>query len=281
MSKIAWYKEVLELEPGSKVFFPLAKLCMESEDYSEALSTLRMGLERHPEHVEARLLLVEVLDKLGEREAVREQVHALAGKMSSYPSFWRAWAKVLFERKDTQDSALALNFLAAYFQGSPVSWTDVIHRGLGALLEDAESEENMQELPTRAIREAFSRVDAEHGADANETDAEPDTEPVAMDDGAEEPLTLRTRSMAEVLAEQGDYEGAVDIYKELLFAAKSATSRKDIEKRMNELMQLQSGAAQAPSKKENGASLGVGVTSQTKLISMLENLAQRLEARTA
>ena len=52
-AKIEWYREVLELEPGSKVFFPLARLLGQSGETQEAIRVLRMGLARHPEYIEA------------------------------------------------------------------------------------------------------------------------------------------------------------------------------------------------------------------------------------
>ena len=45
--KIEWYKEVLELEPNSKVFFPLARMLAEEQRFDEAVAVLEHGLERH------------------------------------------------------------------------------------------------------------------------------------------------------------------------------------------------------------------------------------------
>ena len=45
--KIQWYKEVLELEPNSKVFFPLARLLVEEGHLDEAVAVLEQGLARH------------------------------------------------------------------------------------------------------------------------------------------------------------------------------------------------------------------------------------------
>ena len=67
--KAAWYREVLDLEPGSKVFLPYARLLLELDRADEAVSVLRDGLGRHPEFMEARLLLIDVLHKRGEHAA--------------------------------------------------------------------------------------------------------------------------------------------------------------------------------------------------------------------
>ena len=41
--KIEWYKEVLELEPNSKVFFPLARLLSEAGRTDEAVEILAVA----------------------------------------------------------------------------------------------------------------------------------------------------------------------------------------------------------------------------------------------
>ena len=47
--KAQWYSEVLELEPGSKIFFPYAKLLVQLDRPKEAAAVLMSGLERHPD----------------------------------------------------------------------------------------------------------------------------------------------------------------------------------------------------------------------------------------
>ena len=85
--KAAWYREVLDLEPGSKVFLPYARLLLELDRADEAVSVLRDGLGRHPEFMEARLLLIDVLHKRGEHAACGGEVARLAGL---FP--WAFWA---------------------------------------------------------------------------------------------------------------------------------------------------------------------------------------------
>ncbi|HIV67199.1 MAG TPA: hypothetical protein H9991_13195, partial [Candidatus Mailhella excrementigallinarum] len=41
--KINWYREVLELEPGSRVFLPFARLLVEQGCSDEAAAVLRRG----------------------------------------------------------------------------------------------------------------------------------------------------------------------------------------------------------------------------------------------
>ena len=89
------------------------------------------------------------------------------------------------------------------------------------------------------------------------------------------PLSLRTRSMAEVLAEQGDLQGALDIYTELAAAAAGSPEQEVLQQRIAMLRtQLEGAAAEdlvPPSPDMAGG--------KDKLISMLEALAERVEAR--
>ena len=183
-TKIKWFKEVLELEPGSKVFFPLARMYYEDGLIDEAEETLLQGLERNPDHLEARFLLVEILDRQGEPIRAADEVGAITKVLSRYPAFWKSWSETAAPQ--SRDAAMALSFLAANFQGRPISWSQVIAKGLDALVGDGPVHAAMPEM-------------------ADE-----------LEDEAEDGPTTRTRTMADLLAEQGDYQGALEIYEELL-----------------------------------------------------------------
>jgi len=450
-SKIEWYREVLELEPQSKVFFPLARLLMDSGEYEQAQDTLQQGLARHPEYVEARLLLAEVLAHLGREQELETLVQGVSDSMAEYPAFWEAWARYLDAAEDGRDPAMAVRFLAAWLGGQRLSWAQIIQAGLQTLLEEqgdlppvpdalkqaAAMAKRARELETRDDLEDASEDDSEEYAgfepglepDAesdDEADDEPhaaapdhdasfqeprasrspagggmasDMEPVPApagkqqqavqmpaqadkpkdkgdggaeksgdtmdededaaedvtedkppagpvsqkslksfekalsrtdfeapdtqgpaaaiehceeatapaadaakgeyfadaeegdedeDEGNEETFSLRTRTMADLLAEQGDYEGALDIYRELLAMSPSGGARQELEDLVAEMRRLagdkagqgnggrgRKGAAK-PQKKGSK-----GLKGKTKLISALESLAQRLEAKAA
>ena len=307
--KIEWYREVLELEPGSRVFFPLAKLLAADGQTHDAIITLRQGVFRHPGHVEARLLLVELLAVEGNQTDLAVEVERLGGLLSDYPGFWSSWSAILAKNPATQDASLALRFFAAALAGKPITWTSVIEQGLSSLLDgqfentvavpalklepalptkqnvtepSATEEETGKAIPLlEEAAEAESKKYAEEErvpAIAEEdalserlASAEPDEE----DEESEETFSLRTRSMAEVLAEQGDMSGALDIYQELIAAA-SPDERVSLEARADELARrMKAGTPQEETKAEKSASLAEG----NRLVALLDSLAQRLEAR--
>lgn len=295
MTKINWFKEVLELEPGSKVFFPLARLYFEDGNHAEAMSTLRQGLSRNPDHIEARFLLVEILSRLGRADEAAQEVRTITAMLSRYPAFWKVWAESAAPA--SKDSAMALSFLAASFQGAALSWSQVIEKGLDALFRG-----NGAPLAPGAGA-------AEAGGAAPDEDAQPQRRRKAAPAkrAADADATIRTRTMADLLADQGDFQGALDIYTEL--ADKAAGHEADelealIEKMRLKLRRgpgadapdaaaLRDGADQdsagqddlpdeGPDQDEGRAMTPPeGLPGKDKLLETLEALAERLEARAA
>ncbi|WP_374290591.1 tetratricopeptide repeat protein [Desulfovibrio desulfuricans] len=348
--KIEWYKEVLELEPNSKVFFPLARLLAEAERTDEAVEILEQGLIRHEEFLEARLFLIELLHSTNKLEACEKQVARLTKMFSTYAGFWQAWAACINAAGNAPDTAAVLRFLALNFSKGPVSLHEVINQGLASLsghgveapvpaqAEAVGAAEPLHAAPLAAAPEAAAaltepQVVAAPNADASSraassyaaagdemlhdpVDFDPDLAmaddealPPAADEGVspmlargadayaayaapvtqaeavvvedpdetEERFSLRTRSMAEVLAEQGDIKGALDIYHELAASAVHPEESADLRQRITTLtarlgnaQTMDSVQPAAPAEQASG---------KDKLISMLEALAERVEAR--
>ena len=229
--KIEWYKEVLELEPNSKVFFPLARLLAKAGRDDEAIAALEHGLERHGEFLEARLFLIELLYRTGKQDACARQIQRLSAMFASYAGFWQAWAACLANVEGEADTATVLRFLAAHFLIGPLTLHEVLNRGLDTLEGPAAVKaapaaqepvnaapaapvapaETAPEPPARAVREAPAQAAPVGEEEPAESEAAaPLTEPPAehTEEDGEEHFSLRTRSMAEVLAEQGDIRGA-------------------------------------------------------------------------
>ena len=132
-SKIEWYQEVLSLEPSSRIFFHLARLFVGNGQPEEAVDTLRQGLDRNPDYIEARLLLIELLSREEREDEAREQAAILAEILKRYPAFWRAWSLTLAGGEE--DFGVALEFAAAYCSGAPLTWGQIIEHGLKSLLD--------------------------------------------------------------------------------------------------------------------------------------------------
>ena len=324
--KIEWYKEVLDLEPNSKIFFPLAKMLEKEGELEEARRVLAEGVSRHEEFLEARLFYISVLSRLGMDAECQRQVRILASLLTRYQEFWSAWSASTSADGRT-DASLALRLLRISFARPGVSFSEIFARGLESLEQDMAGDSAIVPEEETAARPEWGPEGTEPapGADAAEpvsaaeaapepvsapgTEAAGAGEPESADCGksetasgsesgaGEEPeelvededmdeaapaggaSSLRTRSYADVLAEQGDYDTALAIYSELAASAAPADREAD-EKRVAELKRLKQ-ASQAGRQPQNDET----VTPETKndpdpkMISLIDALARRCDAR--
>ena len=157
--KIEWYREVLELEPNSKVFLPLAKLLVEENGDSQAIDILQRGLDRHPDFLEARLFLIELLYKTGKNDERDAEVKKLGKMFATYAGFWQAWAACL-SGDNEQDTASVLRFLAATFLHGPLSLHEVLNRGLASYIPQTRMAAPKIEAQTPAEEQAAEQPDS-------------------------------------------------------------------------------------------------------------------------
>lgn len=334
LAKLEWYREVLALEPNSKLFLPLARLLAKlgseennAEYMNEAFNVLRRGLDIHPDFMEARLFLIELLNMCGCKAQCGAEVARLASLFLSYPDFWDAWREYAITENESSDFTVALGFMSAIMRNKSLSIVQVLEAGLNALKTSsspvfsadtlklakdieksgaakmsaqgvADIENCLQNVAGQAAAGAENAENtaddgwadedlaAEEGADGNAADStdgmsEAETENTEDDDLAEmlpkshienytafaeqqkilqqktkstketlaelikdanitvEPMEsspFRTRSMADLLAEQGDYKGALEIYQELLH--KGYGNKAELEERIADIKML-------------------------------------------
>lgn len=237
--KIDWYREVLSMEPSSKVFLPFARLLVQKdvqETLQEAVSVLRTGLIGHPEFIEARLFYIELLNKLDRKAESSEQVACLSGLLKDYPTFWTAWGE------DTANSSLdlsvSLSFLGALLQNENLTFTQILQAGLNSIKSGTSgltmnSVAHNARPSTKDLATNYENVDPSLKIKPVYNNALQNSTPNS--DTNLQKYSLRTRSMAEVLAEQEDYAGALDIYQELL----NSTQSDDLESLMSRIQHLQ------------------------------------------
>ncbi|MGE4292950.1 MAG: tetratricopeptide repeat protein [Desulfovibrio sp.] len=259
--KIEWFQEVLSLEPGSRVFFPLARLFVQVGESENAVATLKSGLDRHPEYLEARMLLVQLLSDLGRSDEALEQSRKVVEALGGYPSFWKLWAQG--QPHENRDFAVFLMLVASWLQDRPVHWTDIMLEGVNSL-----SEKLVGPLPEPVVRP---------------TPTESPVRPVLFEGAATRKAesvggSLRTKTMADLLAAQGDYQGAQDIYRELW----SRASGQDKDELAGRIREMEAGIVERQSSPQPETEPEEDVFSQhakNRLISALETLAARFEAR--
>ena len=308
-SKIELYREVLEIEPNSKVFFPLARELAALGREDEAAGVLSRGIAQHPDHLEAKFFLIELLSRLGragEADAVFRDVGSL---LSRYPAVWLLWSRTAAAR--SQDPALAMLFLANYFQDESLTWAKVMERGLQSLRGaqpvapaatpvDAGAQAAPEPAPAPAPTappEAVAAVASEPQAEdapslrgAREVMALAADLVAAVPDHAEKnrnrpakarDTVVRTKTMAALLADQGDVVGARQIYDELLAHLPAGPERDEIAARA---AALDAGTSPGHAPEADAAPAGDATgprkaAGPAKLVSLLEALAGRLDAR--
>ena len=299
-AKIEWYQEVLALEPGSKVFFPLARALSEDGQRDNAVRVLRRGLEMHPEFLEARIFLIQLLHDTGENQDCRKELELMIDLLAAYPGFWKAWSEAWGEKNP--DIGLVIGYMAVARQQPDLSLRRVLELGLKAAAAETVPEsfpERFEDESREKVREQSQdkpglKSDAARAGSGTRKPRSDESAPECVSSGAhsaagersvsgesgegdgsgaEEAATVRTRSMAEVLAEQGDIAGALEIYHDLAEAASGPKERKELQRRMAE---LETRAGTADPDDAAGESPQAG---KEGLRTILETLAERLEAR--
>jgi len=367
IEKIDLYREVLAIEPNSKAFFPLARALAESGRPDEAMAILETGIGFHPDHLEAKFLLVELYAASDREEDAVRVFSGVQDSLVRYPAVWRLWAR--HAAFSSRDPIVALSFLAQFFRDPGLTFAGVLEKGLEALAasplaapsptqpaveaatpeseppasakaaatlesgapapvakpettptptpdlavgfaaaadpteeafspaaaglpeEAVPDEEGEMSMPLRGAQEVLELAGALGIADEDEARAKgaaalaadiPDVVPaVAKVRTVQIPdMGIRTRTMASLLAAQGDAQGALDIYRELLAHLPSGFERAEVEARVAELSPgVPAAFARKPVHEPQPVAAPVKSKGKAKLMGLLDALAGRLEAR--
>ena len=228
--KALWYQEVLSLDPASRIFLPYARLLAESGRRMEAIEVLRAGLSRHPEFLDARLLLIEELHAAGQNAAAGLEAAGVIESLSQCSALWDIWSRLPGVRPD---QAAMLRFFGATFKKDGPTLTDVFEAGMKALGAGAstlaetnarptESEEapsasapNLPDSSAQAAASAASGLSsaAAHLISACETqsaaaNAAPAAEPSLEETSAQAPAQLTSAAANDALRETPNAEQA-------------------------------------------------------------------------
>ena len=245
--KIAWYEEILAQDPGSPLFFNLAQLHLEQGEREKAVGYLQDGLDRNPAHAQARLLLIQTLAQAQSRDEAMQYMKPLLDGLCSSPHFWDLWAEKL-EEEGKKEVAAAARFIGADIGHGPLTWARVLSAGCRALAGNAPPDD--LDRTTRAETAA----PPEGPGDGLHMQTDPNILPGMAGDehellaahggsrpGQETGLAgddlpaggYRTLTMADIMAGQGEFETALDIYAQLLAAESDPERRQKITDRMD------------------------------------------------
>lgn len=319
--KAKWYQEVLSLDPNSRIFLPYARLLAELGRTGDAVDVLKAGLGKHPEFLEARLYLIELLHLAGQDASAGLEAEGIIELLGQAPALWRIWSRRPGLRADL---AAMLLFFAASMQKNGHSLADVFEAGIAALEGEGRTPRPAPTAPQEAPHisgNAPAPLPSEAGpaegraftmpedAAWHALDSVPDEDDIYDDEQEEQPVpallfvqaaaqaadapsplpapedtgyvpamatvprgllegksSLRTRSMARVLEEQGATDEAAEIYRELLESCSSAEEKAELNAKLTSLLQ-------------NTEHTASDQSSASGVLDMLESLAARLENR--
>ncbi len=292
-----FYLDVLELEPGSRLFYPLAEIYVRQGRLQEAQEVLRNGLKQHPGHFEARLLLASACHQLGDAQASQDMVREIFSGLEIHPFFWETLSRG-YEDSGREAMALALGIISAESAGNRVSLADILQRGLKNFLnsgkggevpqgrpesEKAGETENEQSYPETAREESKNITEEQEempvaGSDGSFEDIRDEDAEEVEDLDFEEPA--RTRSMADLLYRQGEYEQSLRIYRYLWESEMPGGQRRELEEIIAEVKkQLEPPTGEEDASKEAAeGSLPSGDISQDEdLKEMQEDIPEKGE----
>lgn len=304
-SKIELYREILAIEPNSRVFFPLASQLAGEGRLDEAVAILTRGVGQHPDYLEAKFLLIDILTRQGREQEAEAVFTEVGGLLARYPSVWLLWSRTAAAKG--RDPSLAMLFLSHYFQNNALTWTEVMERGLESLSQVA-SGTRARTRDEAVVASIPEPIPAHPGPAVREaptaSDRDPDGPPLR---GAREVMELadlleapdagrgpvrgtknrdvpvRTKTMASVLAGQGDVNGALEIYNALIKAAPPGPERDELVA-LAAALSAPMDAGKTPEATPAAASCGEPAQAGRpprnvdKCITMLDALADRLEA---
>ncbi|MCF8037972.1 MAG: tetratricopeptide repeat protein [Desulfohalobiaceae bacterium] len=288
--KIKWYEEVISQDPGSNLFFPLARLYAENKEPDKAVSTLRAGLQKHPWHLEAKLLLIDILSRSGRLEEAGQASREITSLLQKHPLLWANWADRL-EGEQEMELALAVRFLGLVFSGSKPDFLDIVNQGLknlfpGFVREETgggageplpnllQTEPPVSEEPASALGRAPEPSSDEAGQTGENADTVPPDDSWDREPGTAGSEAYQTRTMAEILSGQGDYDESIQIYTHLLQKTADAQERQELQaclERVEKLRETRDGETARPD------AVQTEKPDRTQLIQELERLASRLE----
>lgn len=347
--KIAWFEELLALEPNSKLFISLARAYVQKERTEDAVKVLQKGISFHPEHLEARLLLIQCLAKVKDVDTAKSESRNLAEVLLGYPDFWDLWAELQTESAN-RDMALSLRLMAKFIKGEGINWGEVFEQGLRATvlaqehplaqpeksadektpnakdhtatiagdpdtpksldMSDLVDEDDMDSPPSGGIQSRIPLPSPEEipGYTRNMISVSPAMRKQPATDGSDalssnelalsetERNYYETRTYAALLADQGEFQEALDLYNKLLRASDDAQQRRDLKGRIRAIKeslqktQAQSDFRTSPATTRSKDEETVVPDSPSfdpalenagppELVQTLTRLAERLEAR--
>lgn len=182
------FDELLAHDPGSKIFFPLARLYRKEGLLDRAIEIMRNGLEHHPDFLEAQLFLIELLSEAGLNDEALKWGLSIFSKLTAYEKFWSVLRED-FAEKHRPDLSLASFLFERNARRETIDLLRLMSMGIARYEE---------------IEPAGTSTEPEQDLDAEEVTL------LCLNSG------IKTKTMAKLLCSQGEFMQAIQIYDDLL-----------------------------------------------------------------
>lgn len=234
------FDELLEHDPGSKIFFPLARLYRRHGYIQRAIEIVQKGIELHPDYLEAQFFLIELLYDTGDANTAESHAHELFQKFLVYEKFWFA-LQSYYLKKNQDDLHLGTFLINQRANQGRVDLLKLLASGIAHYSESKNSTDSSKE--------------PEHDLDAEEVTQ------FFINSG------IKTKTMAKLLAAQGEHSQAIAICDELLSISTNTSETTELKLLREQSLQFLQELDKFQTDKT------------TKLYKVLNNLATRLENR--
>lgn len=195
------FDELLAHDPGSRIFFPLARLYRKEGLLDRAIEIMLTGIEHHSDFLEAQLYLIELLSEANRTDEATHWGQSVLAKLMGYEKFWGV-LRAHFSAIQRPDLSLASLFFERNAGGETVDLLQLISAGI-------DQYKTMETAPSTSK------------APAEDLDAEEVTQ-LCLNAG------IRTKTMAKLLYAQGEFAQAVKIYDDLLETPLDEDERSEI-----------------------------------------------------
>lgn len=236
------FDELLEHDPGSRIFLPLARLYRKQGLFQKAIDIVQKGIGHHPDYFEAHVFLIELFCDAGDRQRAESKAQSVFEKIISHDKFW-ACLRNAYLKSGQSDLALAVFLVEQHARQKAVNLFELLQPGIA------------QSASPQAV--ATEPVEPEMDLDAEEVAQ------LCVNSG------IKTKTMAKLLVAQGEYDQAVELYDELIAGASSDQEGQEL----TVLRDAAQKAAQPQSETKSGAN--------SKIFHVLNSLASRLEEKSA
>jgi competence ComEA-like helix-hairpin-helix protein len=255
-------------DPSSKLFAPLADTYRKKGDTYEAIGILTEGLAHHPGYISARVLLAKCYEDLGNWDKAGDEWLNVIKLDSRNLVALKGMGQICHWLRKPEESG---KWFRLYLEEFPDD--EVIRRNLARIEADLRKKEDLEKVETPPVdvqeveiedhpvvesveEEALESLEPVQDKSVQHVSAGeyPAAEPDVVEEDVFEEEPVETMTLAEIYAQQGFFERAIDIYKRILVNDPDSTK---VRERIDELERRLAGSGETTTMEEGDSPASV------------------------